>query len=291
MHNNVPLPTRKGGDWISAICHNGGTVTKATLLQIGTIMKRVLLSLLSMASAVGVASAANNVSYTATADPNTAPDGVDQSLNPVDVWTVTTTPGLSSVDGSGSYYGSQPSLGNAWQLYSYQNDGVGNGGSAYANTTFAGGSLGIGQTVSINFNMRALDPPVGTAGLSLLNGSGDAITFYIYGGGPGNYFYTDAGSTAANAGPMTYQYQSYFNIAFTVTGAGTYSAVAGTDAWSGTYSGSLLGMQVFDVKGGNGSDVGFNNLTISTVPEPSTWALLASGGLMLLNSCRRIRRD
>jgi hypothetical protein len=88
---------------------------------------------------------------------------------------------------------------------------------------------------------------------------------------------------------MGYQYQSYFNIAFTVTGAGTYSAVAGSDAWSGTYSGSLLGMQVFDIKGGNGSDVGFNNLTV--VPEPSTLTLtmLAAGCVGIFAGRRAFR--
>ena len=260
-------------------------------------MKRVLMLIVSLVSAASLASAANNVSYTATGDPNGSPDGVDQSASPVNVWTVTTTPGATGSDGSGSFFGQPngaPNLGDAWQLYSYQNSGTGNGGSAYANTTFAGGALAIGQTVSIGFEMRALDNPnngnpstSGQAGLSLLNGSGNAITFYIYGGGPGNYFYTDAGSTAANAGPMTYQYQNPFTIAFTVTGASTYNAVAGSDSWSGTYSGSLVGMQVFDIKGGNGSDVGFNNLAI--VPEPSTVGLVAGGLVMLLGSQRRRR--
>ena len=252
-------------------------------------MKKALLCLVSLASIVGVASASDDFSYTATASPGTTPsDGVDQALNPVQVWTLTTTPGFSGADGSGAYYGSQPSLGNAWQLYSYQNDGVGNGGSAFANTTFAGGALAIGQTVSINFNMRATDPGK-QVGLSLLNGSGNAITFGIFGGEPnagypytGNgYYYTDAGSAYASAGSMGYQYQSYFNIAFTVTGAGTYSAIAGSDNWSGTFAGSLIGMQVFDAAAGNGSDVGFNNLTITTVPEPGTFALVAAGAALV----------
>src|SRR5580693_2633774 len=188
-------------------------------------MNKVLLFIVSLVSAASLASAANVVSYTATADPNSSPDGVDQSANPVDVWTVTTTPGATGSDGSGSYFGSPfgpPNLGNAWQMYSYQNSGTGNGGSAFANTTFAGGALTIGQTVSIGFEMRALDPPNGQAGLSLMNGSGTAITFAIIGGGPNHYYYTDGGSTNANAGPLGYQYQNPFTIAFTVTGPGTY---------------------------------------------------------------------
>ncbi len=84
-------------------------------------MNKILLFIVSLVSAASLASAANNVSYTATANPSGSPDGVDQSANPVDVWTVTTTPGFNGTDGAGSYYASQPSLGNAWQMYSYQN--------------------------------------------------------------------------------------------------------------------------------------------------------------------------
>ncbi len=263
-------------------------------------MNKVLLFIVSLVSAASLASAANNVSYTATADPNTAPDAVDQSSNPVDVWTCTFTPGATGSDGSGSYFGSPfgpPNLGNAWQMYSYQNSGTGNGGSAFANTTFAGGALAIGQTVSIGFEMRALDAPGGgtnlsingQAGLSLLNGSGNAITLAIIGGGPNHYYYTDGGSTNANAGPLGYQYQNPFVVAFTVTGPGTYSAIAsnanGTDSWSGTFAGSLIGMQVFDSKGGNGSDVGFNNLAI--VPEPGTLGLVIGGLVFLGYAFRR----
>jgi hypothetical protein len=255
-------------------------------------MKKVVLILISLIGVAGVASASNDFSYTATATPGNNPDGVDQFSTPLQVWTLTTTPGAPGNNGSGAYYGSQPSLGNAWQLYSYQNTAPGNGGSAFANTTFAGGALAIGQTVSINFNMRATDP--GTqVGLSLLNGSGNAITFGIFGGEPnagypytGNgYYYTDAGSAYASAGSMGYQYQSYFNIAFTVTGANTYNAVAGSDSWSGTFSGSLIGMQVFDAAAGNGSDVGFNNLTV--VPEPSILALISVGAMLWFGHQRR----
>jgi hypothetical protein len=262
-------------------------------------MKKTLLCLVGVAGVISLASASNNVSYTATASPGNNPDGVDQASNPVQVWTLTTTPGATGADGSGAYYGSQPSLGNAWQLYSYQNDQVaGNGGSAFANSTFAGGALAIGQTVSINFNMRATDPGK-QVGLSLLNGSGDAITFGIFGGEPnagypytGNgYYYSDAGSAYVSAGSMGYQYQSYFNIAFTVTGASTYSAVAGSDSWSGTFAGSLIGMQVFNAGAGNGSDVGFNNLTISSVPEPTPLSMLATAaGSAGLFGCRRLFR-
>ncbi|MGH7991350.1 MAG: hypothetical protein ACREDS_14320, partial [Limisphaerales bacterium] len=230
-----------------------------------------------------LASASDDFSYTATADPNLAPDGIDQNSNPVDVWTLTFTSGVGGT-GYGSDFGTVAGLANAWGFYSYPPDGTaGDGGSDDAATTFAGGALSIGQTVSINFAMSATDPGK-EVGLSLLNGSGDAITFGIFGGEPdaGNpytgsgYYYSDAGSTYASAGSMGYQYQVPFNIAFTVTGAGTYSAVAGSDTWNGTFSGSLIGMDVFNHGAGNGSDVGFNNLTVSlNHPFGQCWQLVA----------------
>jgi len=87
---------------------------------------------------------------------------------------------------------------------------------------------------------------------------------------------------------MGYQYQAPFNIAITVTSAGHYSAVAGSDSWSGTFSGSLIGMQVFDAGAGNASDVGFNNLTV--VPEPGTLVLVAGGLVLLGHGFRRRNR-
>ncbi len=239
-------------------------------------MKKVILIIISVISAVQLASASNDFSYTATAAPGSTPDGVDQNNNPVNVWTNilyaggTNGLGDNGADGSGVYIGAPFSggLGNVWQMYSFQNDGVGLGGSVDSYNTFAGGALAVGQTVSINFEMRATDPastngPAGEVGVSLMSGTNIAIKFYIYGGGPGWYFYTDAGTNAAKAGAMTYQYQVPFNIAFTVTGPNTYLAVAGSDTWSGTFNGSLSGIDVFNHAGGNASDVGFNNLTVA----------------------------
>jgi len=279
-------------------------------------MKKALLILVSIIGAAGMASASNVFSYTATGSPGATPDGKDQNSNPVNVWTEaiyaggTNGLGDSGKDGSGVYFGNPDGAGgiggssvNSWQAYSYQNDGTALGGSVNSYDTFAGGALAIGQTVSLNFVMRATDPaangfPAGQVGVSLLNGSGTtangrptspAISFYIYGGGPGNYFYSDAGSTGASAGSMGYQYQNAFNIAFTVTGAGTYSAVAGSDSWSGTFSGSLTGIDVFNDAGGNGSDVGFNNLTVA--PEPGTIALAGIGAVLLFGNRYRLSKS
>jgi hypothetical protein len=252
-------------------------------------MKKVALILLSVIGAAGMASASTLVSYTATAAPGSNPDGVDQTSTPVQVWTQT-----QGVGGSGSGFGTWTLVPNYWQMYTYP-DGNNVIGTITDTHMFNGGALAIGQTVSLAFEMSATNPHT-DVGVDLLNGSGAAVTFGIFGAEPdptnpfytgSGYFYSDAGSSYVSAGSMGYQYHVPFNISFTVTGANTYSAVAGTDSWSGTFSGSLLGIDVFNNAAGNGSDVAFNNLTV--VPEPSTWAMLAMGGVTLLGR-RRIFR-
>ncbi len=220
-------------------------------------MKYIASILIGLIAAARLASASQNFSYTATAAPGNTPDGVDQNSNPVNVWTIGQQLGVTGGGSSGAYEGTAFS-GEAlsgWQIWSSGPDTVpGDGGWIEATNMFSGGPLSVGQTVSINFETRGSDG--GEVGVSLLNGSGAAITFGIYGNEPNAsypytgdaYFYSDAGSTNdVSAGSMPYQYQNEFIIAFTITGTNTYSAVAGSDSWSGTFSGSLVGIGIFEV--------------------------------------------
>ena len=71
-------------------------------------MKKILLTSLSLTCVVGLATAADNVFYTATADPASNPDGMNQSSTPADVWQVA----LSSTGGRGTYFGTFGNLAN-----------------------------------------------------------------------------------------------------------------------------------------------------------------------------------
>jgi hypothetical protein len=258
-------------------------------------MKKLFVTTACLMGIAGLAYASDDFSYSATTTPGSSPDGVDQNNNPVSVWTLAQNPGVTGGGSSGAYSGtafSGETL-SGWQIWSSPGSlATGDGGFIEVSNIFAGGALNIGQTVSINFEMRAIDPGR-DVGVSLLNGSGDAITFGIFGGEPsssypytGNgYFYSDAGSTDVSAGSMGYQYQSEFNLAFTVTGADTYSAVVGSDSWSGTFNGSLVGIDVFNYGAGNGSDVAFNNLTVEAAPEAGTFSLFILGATLLIG-CR-----
>jgi hypothetical protein len=244
-------------------------------------MKRYLSVALIMAMSVGLAmnsrdsEASTMVSYVASGDPGGAPDANGQS---VDAWTTTQSP----IGGSGSGFFSPFTLpATPWVLYSYPN---GVDGSIQASHSFSGGSLGIGQTVSIDWANRAIDPG-GAVGVSLTNGGTAVATVKFVGGDPGGvYRYDDAGGANQSTGEG-FAYQNMQTFKFTLNSATTYTASYGATSWNGTISGAIDGIQVFNNGGGNGSDVPFNNLGI--VPEPSSVILAALAGMCFISLRRR----
>lgn len=276
--------------------------------------KKLLACVAGLAGAASPGFASTNFSYTATATPGSMPDGVDQNSNPVNIWTLFQVAGAGA-GSSGAYEGTAfggETL-SGWQMYTTPGGPTppNTAGSIDSFMTFPGGALTVGQSVSINFEMRAVNE-YATVGVSVLNSISatagtPAITFGIYGAEPdatnapytgSGYYHADAstgGVDTATPGTLGYQYQDEFNISFTVTGAGTYSAIAtnaaGTDAWTGTYSGSLLGFDVFNHMAGDASDVAFNNLTVTSVPEPAALSLVSLGVVVLGSRFpRRARR-
>jgi hypothetical protein len=130
--------------------------------------------------------------------------------------------------------------------------------------------LGVGQAVTIDWANRAIDTG-NSVGVSLMSTGAPAVTFKFVGGDAnGVYRYDDAGGAGQSTGEP-FAYQSMRTLKFAITSPGTYSASYGTSTWSGTYAGTIDGIQVFNNGGGNGSDVPFNNLVV--VPEPASLVL------------------
>jgi hypothetical protein len=215
-------------------------------------------------------------SYVASGDPGLAPDANGQS---VDVWTNT----ISATGGRGSGFFSPFSLSpTPWVLFTYPGPDV---GSIQSSHTFDGGALAIGQTVLIDWANRAIDPG-GSVGVSLTSGGVAVATVKFNGGDPdGVYRYDDAGGTNQSTGEG-FAYQNMRTLQFKIDSATGYTAKFGSSTWTGTYSGVIDGIQVFNNLGGNGSDVPFNNLNV--VPEPSTLILAALAGLCLVPRRRRM---
>jgi hypothetical protein len=247
-------------------------------------VKRYLLSAVLVGTAVsglfapGVRTvAATIVSFVASDDPGKAPDA---NSNSVDAWTVSqTAPG-----GSGSGFFQPFALpANPWVLFSYP-DGNGASGSIQADHTFDGGALTAPQTVQIDWANRSVNTGA-PVGVSLTSAGTPVVTVKFVGGDPlGVYRYDDFGGTNQSTGEG-FAYQNLRTLKFSITGASTYTASFGSSTWSGTYSGAIDGIRVFNNGGGNGSDVPFNNLTVSA-PEPSTLLMAALAGLC----CVSLRR-
>jgi hypothetical protein len=221
--------------------------------------------------------AASITTYVASGDPGGVPDANAQS---VDAWTTT----LSSDGGRGSGFFSPFTLSSTpWVLFSFPSGGV--NGSIQANHAFDGGPLGVGQSVSIDWANRAIDTG-NSVGVSLMSAGTPAVTFKFVGGdADGVYRYDDAGGTGQNTG-ASFAYQSMQTLKFAISSPGTYSASYGASSWSGTYTGTIDAIQVFNNGGGNGSDVPFNNLVVAPEPVSFVLAILSVASIF---SVRRAR--
>lgn len=245
-------------------------------------MKLKLISAISLL-ALGSSYAATPASYTASSNPSEDPDANGDTIN---VWSTVFTGSAGSFLGNsaGNAGGtSGAGAGNpAWALFANSGD------SAFANHTFAGGALTIGQTVSLAFDNGFIDTG-GRVGINLLDSSDASLLSFFFLGGESFYQYTDSSGTTNTATGFTGDGGVF---SFTLGASNGYSA--GFDAFSATdsvFAGTLASsdvakIQVFNDDAGSGSDfdVYFNDLTV--VPEPSTALLGAIGSLLLLRRRR-----
>ncbi len=207
--------------------------------------------------------------------------------------------GMNGGYGFGAWTLNTPGGGNyvGGGLFGLWNNAYGAGTGSYANRPF-GSVLSPGQTFSISVQTGTLNGSAEQAGFNLEDASGNVLFSYWQQGG--NYLDGDF-SDANGAGTATgfaYDFSQLDTIAFTLNSATSYTLTdLATDAsFSGTLSGSAIDqVQIFrqnlagdpNLGGGGGTDYRFNNLEITTVPEPSVLALAGMSGLGILFIARR----
>ncbi len=234
--------------------------------KIQLIALSVFLSLTSHAATV--------VSYTAIASPSANPDGNDGTNN-VNVWTT------STIGANAGFFQGTGNIGpNSWGTFANSDS------ESFATHSFLGGNLGIGQTVSLNFENGSIASGKST-GIQLRNGTTLVFAFYFRGGQSVYEYFSngvfDQDTTegfSADGGTFS----------FTLGNSNSFSASYRSASWNGTVSGTPIdNILVYNnsAGAGSGADVFFNNLSV--IPEPTTSALVV--GAMALTMVLRRRRS
>ncbi|MFM7374740.1 MAG: PEP-CTERM sorting domain-containing protein [Chthoniobacterales bacterium] len=180
-------------------------------------------------------------------------------------WTLTSTPAGGF---SGSYIGGT-ALGNpTFGIYSGGNAAA----TMLAYRPFTGGGLTSGQAFSVSLaNTATIN---GEIGLNLMSGATARWTLKFVGGGQ-NWLLNDGGGSDFSSG-QAYIANNPLTLTFTYNGGNSYSYVFGTGSGNNFTAANLAnidGVQFFSVNQGGDQNMGINSLSV--VPEPSTYALLA----------------
>lgn len=171
--------------------------------------------------------------------------------------------------------------------------------SASASRSFTGGALSIGQSFKISTDNGGIDTDR-TVGFALTDASGNRRFEFSFLGGGSKYQVKGSSTQLTSTGYSTRGEQT----TFTLTGADTYAFevvfnnlqnVGGTttETFTGTLGGTpgngLTGFSAFNgnANAGGNNDFFFNSLEVTAVPEPTSLAALAVGGLTLLGRRRR----
>lgn len=159
---------------------------------------------------------------------------------------------------------------------------------ATAQRTFSGGTLAVGQTFSLQLAVNFRN---GSKGFNLrAGGTNNVFTFNVAGD---NYTYQVNSGTSTTLS-LGFQSDSVFTLSFNQVSASSESVtISRTSAGGGTETplnqtfalSGITGFELFNSNTDDGSpqnNLFFNNLSV--VPEPSTWALLGAGVLLLAGS-------
>jgi hypothetical protein len=216
-------------------------------------------------------------------------------------WSVGNTSG--STGGDFTWFNTplnNPGNGGGFDIY---DNGVQGGGlvtDEYAAIRPFTGALAAGQAFSfveqLNNGSNPGNGGPSNLGFSLDDSSGNVLfDFAAQGGGPG-YLLTDATQTAVPETTVPYNYHSIDTFSFALNSVGPTSAAytftasggnvsGGTQSFTGTISmltGGITQADIYNNNGGEGSDVQFDDLAITNVPEPVSFGLAGLGAASLL---------
>ncbi|WP_233246114.1 PEP-CTERM sorting domain-containing protein [Coraliomargarita sinensis] len=197
-------------------------------------------------------------------------------------WTEQNTSGTASQNGRfiGSSGTGLDVNGDAWGLYANSNQTA-------ANVYTFGGSLGVGETVSIDISLGFIDTG-GTVGFGLQNSSGtNRLETYYIGGSTDSWKINDAGGQEDITGPSTsfvnssWSNNNFLEFQFTQLASNEYALSIGGSAITNSNltlaASDISQIRIFNFNAGSngvgGHDQYFNSLEV--VPEPSSFALIA----------------
>jgi hypothetical protein len=195
---------------------------------------------------------------------------------------------IGTATGTGATGSQIDTNGKSWALYA-------NSGQTAAMIYDFGGTLGVGDSVSIAFDNGWINNG-GTVGFGLQNSSGTNRFEFYFVGGQSSYVLNDAGGPQ-NVDPFGIN----TTLGYTADGVGTITFIQGSsNAYNLLINGnpvdntgltlqasdiSRIRLFAFDTGTGSNHDQYFNSLVV--VPEPSTYALIIGGLAMLIFIARR----
>lgn len=193
-----------------------------------------------------------------------------------------------------------PGSGGGFDIYDNGTQGSGLASDQFAAIRPFTGALAAGQAFSFNEQLNNGSNPTNggpcNLGFSLNDSSGNALfDFHVQGGGPG-YLLTDATQTAVTESTVPYNYHGIDSFSFTLNSVGATTAAytftasggnvtGGSQTFTGSISmltGGITQAEIYNNNGGQGSDVQFDQLAITNVPEPVSFAIVGLGAASLL---------
>lgn len=161
------------------------------------------------------------------------------------------------------------------------------GANSSADRSFSGGSLLSGETFSLDLGYTANVGVGATIGLNLLSGSTPVFTFQFTGGqtvwqlndgSAGGNFDTTIPFTPATPLSFAFTYNGGSSYDLLITqGITTYTA---TNFTATNPINGIDGFRVFNNGQGAGENIGFDNLAIAAVPEPTTVSFLMGPAIL-----------